>query len=296
LKFDHLNAFQLGHCVDLIQEALHLTRWLGRSSNAAQRQRFVTFLVDGCDVEVFPDEWEKLIANLEHMLLCLQNILVRTLNRKILGAVLIAALQRHHQRRYGPGGECWAIKFQGSIGPLSTTWPWSIRPSFAVLWGVCWKYFDNAHRERNLRIRQRRQQQNLEAFTSVPDPYELQGRTSAASSTLSSQALRPGPHDWTEGVYESTGDGCSHQLLDVQTAGVSEVAGQTCVGDTSGASRLRHTTSRVFAPRSHQAASSYNPHPSNPFQATIECRESLFLFYTILILVYCLGLTPSRPD
>ncbi|KAK3062993.1 hypothetical protein LTS18_002972, partial [Coniosporium uncinatum] len=52
---------------------------------------------------------------------------------------------------------------------------------------------------------------------------------------------------------------------------MSEVAAQTCVGDTSAASGLRHTTSRASAPRSHQAASSYNPHPPNPFQATIEC-------------------------
>jgi len=36
--------------------------------------------------------------------------------------------------------ETFFSEFPGGRRPLSTTWPWSIRPSLAVLWGVCWMF------------------------------------------------------------------------------------------------------------------------------------------------------------
>ena len=37
--------------------------------------------------------------------------------------------------------EDWFFEFPDARPPLSTTWPWAIKPSLAVLWGVCWMFF-----------------------------------------------------------------------------------------------------------------------------------------------------------
>ena len=45
--------------------------------------------------------------------------------------------QKHHQQRTA---QCWFTEYVRNQRPLSTTWPWSIRPSLAVIWGVCWMF------------------------------------------------------------------------------------------------------------------------------------------------------------
>ncbi|KAL9599576.1 MAG: hypothetical protein Q9219_003732 [cf. Caloplaca sp. 3 TL-2023] len=37
----------------------------------------------------------------------------------------------------------WFSEWPNGRRPLSTTWPWNIRPSLVVLWGVCWMFYDN---------------------------------------------------------------------------------------------------------------------------------------------------------
>lgn len=45
--------------------------------------------------------------------------------------------QQHHRQRTAQG---WFSEYVRNQRPLSTTWPWSIRPSLAVIWGVCWMF------------------------------------------------------------------------------------------------------------------------------------------------------------
>lgn len=80
-------------------------------------------------------------ANLEHLLLCVQNDLLRFLLNEAWPKILdhIFECQREQSRRC----EAWFFEYPDARHPLSTTWPWSIRPSLAVLWGVCWKFLDN---------------------------------------------------------------------------------------------------------------------------------------------------------
>ena len=79
-------------------------------------------------------------ANLEHLLLCLKDQLLR-----LLVAKLVELVHKHVvecQRDQNKHVEDWLFEFPDSRHPLSTTWPWSIRPSLAVIWGVCWMFYD----------------------------------------------------------------------------------------------------------------------------------------------------------
>jgi hypothetical protein len=79
-------------------------------------------------------------ANLEHLLLCLKDQLNKLLVAKLVGLVRkhLVECQRDRTRHC----EEWFFEFPDARHPLSTTWPWSIRPSLAVLWGVCWMFYD----------------------------------------------------------------------------------------------------------------------------------------------------------
>ena len=88
---------------------------------------------------------ETYIANLEHLLLCLRDQLLR-----LLVARLVELVHKHViecQRDQSKHREDWFFEFPDARHPLSTTWPWSIRPSLAVIWGVCWMFYDfnNSH-------------------------------------------------------------------------------------------------------------------------------------------------------
>ena len=45
------------------------------------------------------------------------------------------------RRQLKYGGNKWCAEFANNLRPVSTTWPWNIRPSLAVLWGVCWMFY-----------------------------------------------------------------------------------------------------------------------------------------------------------
>jgi hypothetical protein len=34
----------------------------------------------------------------------------------------------------------WFFEWPNGRRPLSSTWPWNIKPSLVVLWGVCWMF------------------------------------------------------------------------------------------------------------------------------------------------------------
>ena len=79
------------------------------------------------------------IANLEHILLCLMTNLVAALIS--LGWVLVQKCLQQCQKERAIRTKDWFSVFPSAQRPLSTTWPWSIRPSLAVLWGVCWMFY-----------------------------------------------------------------------------------------------------------------------------------------------------------
>jgi hypothetical protein len=83
---------------------------------------------------------ETYLANLEHLLLCLRDQLIRLVIARCVGL-----LQRHIsecQKDQSKHNDYWFFEFPDARHPLSTTWPWSIRPALAVLWGVCWMFYD----------------------------------------------------------------------------------------------------------------------------------------------------------
>ena len=48
-----------------------------------------------------------------------------------------------HWRHGQKTNQDWFSEYARNHRPLSTTWPWSIRPSLAVIWGVCWMFYGN---------------------------------------------------------------------------------------------------------------------------------------------------------
>lgn len=78
------------------------------------------------------------IANLLHLLLCLQAQILRQLVHFCIELVRdhIAECQKNRSQLREK-----FFEFPDVRRPLSTTWPWAIKPSLAVLWGVCWMFF-----------------------------------------------------------------------------------------------------------------------------------------------------------
>ncbi|KAF2276355.1 uncharacterized protein EI97DRAFT_433196 [Westerdykella ornata] len=78
---------------------------------------------------------ETCMANYQHLLLRLQTQLLKALTRKSAAASSLTDLDKTQRKRLN-----WFSEFPDGQRPLSTTWPWSIKPSLAVLWGVCWMF------------------------------------------------------------------------------------------------------------------------------------------------------------
>ncbi|KAL8749228.1 MAG: hypothetical protein Q9199_007814 [Rusavskia elegans] len=112
---------------------------------------------------------EKFIANLDHVLRCLRQAALEALIYHGMKKLREDVRQWHHywlrDRALDHG---WFSEWPGSRRPLSTTWPWNIRPSLVVLWGVCWMFYDNSTRS----VEQLRQQlEDRDVATSIwPQP------------------------------------------------------------------------------------------------------------------------------
>ncbi|KAF2452643.1 hypothetical protein BDY21DRAFT_157005 [Lineolata rhizophorae] len=92
---------------------------------------------------------QKFIANLKHLLLRLRESLVQDAATKLYDPIKEEAVrdrQREQQRRKLELDTLFT-EFKDNRRPLSTTWPWSIKPSLAVLWGVCWMFFNSPPQE-----------------------------------------------------------------------------------------------------------------------------------------------------
>jgi len=93
----------------------------------------------------------KSIANLEHLLQCLQQFALDAIVNRYLEMLESHILgwfqQRQHMIR---GMDGWFNEWPNGQRPLSTTWPWNVKPSLLVLWGVCWMFYGNDNNDNRL--------------------------------------------------------------------------------------------------------------------------------------------------
>ena len=85
---------------------------------------------------------DKYTANIMHILRCLKQAALDAINRLYFNIVEAHILHWHdfwQQRRHLDEG--WFAEWPNGQRPLSTTWPWNVKPSLLVLWGVCWMFY-----------------------------------------------------------------------------------------------------------------------------------------------------------
>lgn len=108
---------------------------------------------------------ETFIANYEHLLLRLQVELTQALTRKALEELLRGGHDKRQRKLLS-----WFSEYAEKPMPLSTSFPWTIKPSLAVLWGVCWMFYDRDSSDQDARasnrVRQDRVLQHLD-FSNV---------------------------------------------------------------------------------------------------------------------------------
>lgn len=92
----------------------------------------------------FPDlvDFEKYLANLDHLLRCLQQAAFQALVQHSLET--LESDCRHWDKyleKLRRSFDDWFSEWVGGRPPLSSTMPWNIKPSLVVLWGVCWMFY-----------------------------------------------------------------------------------------------------------------------------------------------------------
>ena len=95
------------------------------------------------DIEAI--KYNNFVANLEHLLLCLQQAALKALMWHSLGLLEAEILHYQDRKEYWQPrkrrDDDWFSEWPSGRRPLSTTWPWNIKPSLVVLWGVCWMFY-----------------------------------------------------------------------------------------------------------------------------------------------------------
>lgn len=82
------------------------------------------------------------IANLTHLLCCLRQIVLNAIIQHYLDLVEAHILHWHKSWQYRKRiGEGWFAEWPNGQRPLNTTWPWNVKTSLLVLWGVCWMFY-----------------------------------------------------------------------------------------------------------------------------------------------------------
>ncbi|MCJ1462661.1 hypothetical protein MMC07_001264 [Pseudocyphellaria aurata] len=154
---------------------------------------------------------EKFIANLEHLLRCLQQAVVEALIYNALKLIDADCLRWHQNWQLRRGHrDGWFAEWPNGQPPLNTTWPWNdVKPSLVVLWGVCWMFYGDNHA-----LDQNR------GWVTTPEPFRQSGgqrdnhpvRTGhrplgAASATISQDqiTLRPWSGQNTDSWSEEVG-------------------------------------------------------------------------------------------
>lgn len=174
-----LNSLDKSYCI--FDSTTALLNRLQTLSGSDDRQP------NGYDNECDNFKCEKFLANLEHLLRCLKQIALDAIIRHYFGLVAAHIFHWHnywqHQKRIDEG---WFAEWPNGQRPLSTTWPWNIKPSLFVLWGVCWMFYgssgqqnSNSRTTRNLR----------EAAQEVALGGNIRTRQLGSSSLPNTQAL-----------------------------------------------------------------------------------------------------------
>lgn len=81
---------------------------------------------------------EKFLANLEHLIRCLRHAVIETLALRLLEIQFWDEYLKQQREIQG-----WFAEWPNGQPPLNTTWPWNVKPSLIVLWGVCWMFYGN---------------------------------------------------------------------------------------------------------------------------------------------------------
>ncbi|KAF2848090.1 hypothetical protein T440DRAFT_470442 [Plenodomus tracheiphilus IPT5] len=128
--FERCSLTELIQLLAAVQDALHVL--------AECRQRFGDdwLVAQGIDVGLCIDE--SFIANYEHMLVRLRTDLIDAMARTAFQELLQGGHDKQKRKLLG-----WFTEFAEKPQALSTSFPWTIKPSLAVLWGVCWMFYDN---------------------------------------------------------------------------------------------------------------------------------------------------------
>nr|POF08162.1 hypothetical protein CFP56_62742 [Quercus suber] len=157
-----------------------LTKDLLQSFAPTKHGCSVRTLCEGNDIL---DAEETYVANLQHLLLCLYHQLLELLVVRLveLAHKQLKESQKDQERQWID----WFFEFPDARHPLSTTWPWSIRPSLAVIWGVCWMFFDSP----KYRIDQHGNMVNDQDEVVVPYQYSV-----SAEQYLRNLQARRGSH------------------------------------------------------------------------------------------------------
>ncbi|KAL8733879.1 MAG: hypothetical protein Q9166_001867 [cf. Caloplaca sp. 2 TL-2023] len=117
-----------------------------------------------------PDQ-EKFVANLDHILRCLRQAALEALIYHGLKILAEDVRQWHqHWLRDRQMDHGWFLEWPNGRRPLSTTWPWDVRPSLTVLWGVCWMFYDNSTKSVEELRQQLENQEGASSFWSRSTP------------------------------------------------------------------------------------------------------------------------------
>ena len=88
----------------------------------------------------------RIIANLEFLLLWYRQLALDAIVSHFLALAEKAVTYFfQHALMKKSALHDWFSEWPNGQRPLSTTWPWNIKPSLIVLWGVCWMFY--AHRQ-----------------------------------------------------------------------------------------------------------------------------------------------------
>jgi hypothetical protein len=131
---DHVNWIQSAHKINEARSSLIVkSKKSGGKTAVPARRRINSDRRTRCGLERIP---------CAHPTSRVRQRLAQTLMHKLWSETDGTPEWRFHSRRQLKyGGDKWCAEFSNNRRPVSTTWPWSIRPSLAVIWGVCWMFY-----------------------------------------------------------------------------------------------------------------------------------------------------------
>ena len=145
-----LRLTQIEQASDVLDiTTLLLTRLPGANCDSIARRQAAA----GYDSTSIDDlDFLKYLANLEHVLRCIQHWALVCLVQRSLE---VLRWDRRRPRRDFEAQRSqdadWFEEWSGGRPPLSSTMPWNIKPSLLVLWGVCWMFYPPSNRQQGTR-------------------------------------------------------------------------------------------------------------------------------------------------